>query len=137
MDRPPAGDVALLLHLDDLCPETLDLGEARVTRIAGLIAHARGAAGPVIAADREAMADALARASRHFRCATVSFAEGWADDLPVVTPWAPVGPSADRLPQGTLRLRRDWDHRIWPEATRGYFKVRSAIVPCLDRLGIA
>ncbi len=65
----PAGEVALLLHLDDLHPESLDLGQARVARVAGLLAHADGAVPRVRAADREAMADALARAAARFGCA--------------------------------------------------------------------
>ncbi len=68
-DTPPDGEVALLLHLDDLHPESLALDGARVARVAGLLAHADGAAPRVVAADRAAMADALARAAAHFGCA--------------------------------------------------------------------
>ena len=126
-DPAPASDVALLLHLDDLHPESLDLGGARVTRIGPLLAHSPGASEKVRQADMVAMADALARAGQWFGCEAAAAAPGWNGDLPVVTAWAPVGPSADALPLGCLRVRRPWDDLTWPRATRGYFKVRAAI----------
>ncbi len=126
-DAPPAGEVALLLHLDDLNPESLDLGPARVTRVGGLVVHAEEAVARVREADTAAMADALARAGAHFGCPAAPVSEGWEEGLPVVTAWAPVGPSADALPEGCLRLRRDWDERAWPRANRGYSRLRSAI----------
>lgn len=126
-DVPPDAQVALLLHLDDLHPESLPLGRAEVVRIGGLVAHAGSASDLVRAADEAAMADALARAKAHFGCSARPVGEGWAGDLPVVTAWVPVGPSAEALPTGCLRVRRDWDERAWPLATRGFFRLRSAI----------
>ncbi|WP_342634248.1 FAD-binding domain-containing protein [Lichenihabitans psoromatis] len=123
----PSGEVALLLHLDDLNPESLDLGGARVTRIGGLLAHAPDAARLVRQADEQAMSDGLARAEAHFGCAARPITEGWADGLPIVTPWAPVGPSATALPATSIRLRRPWDDLAWPRSTRGYFQVKTAI----------
>ena len=133
-DAAPEGEVALLLHLDDLHPESLPLGRGRVVRVAGLIAHADGAVDAVRAADADAMADALARASAHFGCPAVDAAEGWAAGLPVVSAWAPVGPSAAALP-ACLRVRRDWDSLAWPRATRGFFQVKAAIPMVLGRIG--
>ena len=132
----PPGDVALLLHLDDLHPESLDLGQARVVRIGSLLAHAPGASEPVRQADAVAMDDALARAGQWFGCAAAAVVPGWAGDLPIVTAWAPVGPSADALPPGCLRVRRDWDDQVWPRATRGYFQVRSEIPTILRELSL-
>ena len=126
-DPAPAGDVALLLHLDDLHPESLKLGQGRVVRVGGLIAHAPDACERVRQADRDAMADALVRSGEHFGCRAAVTAPGWEDGLPVVTAWAPVGPSADALPPGCLRVRRDWDELTWPHATRGYFQVKTAV----------
>ncbi len=126
-DAPPEGEVALLLHLDDLHPESLPLGRARVVRIGGLLAHADGASAQVREADEAAMADALARAGTHFACGAEPIRDGWAGDRPVVTAWAPLGPSADALPGGCLRIRRDWDERAWPFSARGYSRLRSAI----------
>ena len=131
-EAAPAGDVALLLHLDDLHPESLPLGGARVVRVGGLIAHAAGASERVRAADAAAMADALARAEDRFGCAAGPAADDWAAGLPVVTGWAPVGPSAAALPDGCLRVRRAWDAAAWPRSTRGYGRLRSAIPAVLD-----
>lgn len=39
----PQGKVALLLHLDDLHPESLDLQGMTVSRVGGLLAHAKDA----------------------------------------------------------------------------------------------
>ncbi len=124
---PVSGEVALLLHPDDLCPESLDLGGATVVRVGGLLAHAPGAVAAVRQADADAMADALARAGRHFGCDAGPAAPGWTEGRPVVAAWAPVGPSADALPPGCLRVRRPWDELSWPHARRGYFQMRTAI----------
>ena len=135
-DRPPAGDVALLLHLDDLNPESLELGSARVVMVAGITAHAESATDQVRAADQEAMADALARAGAHFGCETGDMETGWEEGLPVVAAWAPVGPSADALPP-CIRVRREWDEIAWPKSTRGYFQIRSAIPQLLEAMPLA
>lgn len=130
-DAPPSGDIALLLHLDDLHPESLPLGQARVRRVGGMLAHAEGAADGVKQFDRDAMADALERASAHFDCSAGLVEQGWAEGLPLVTAWAPVGPSAAALPPA-LRMRRRWDELVWPRATRGYFQVKAAIPAILQ-----
>ncbi|QRE72754.1 FAD-binding domain-containing protein [Methylobacterium aquaticum] len=126
-DAPPDGPVALLLHLDDLHPESLSLGGARVVRVGGLTASVEGVADRVRAADEAAIGDALARAGAHFGCPVEPVREGWAGDLPVVTPFAPIGPSAEALPAGCRRIRRDWDERCWPLSNRGYSRLRGAI----------
>ncbi len=126
-DPIPDGEVALLLHLDDLHPESLPFGQARVVRVGGLVAHAPDAVALVRRADEEAMADALARAEAHFGCNAGPATDGWAGDLPIVTPWVPVGPSASSLPSDCAQARRRWDDLTWPKATRGYFQVKAAI----------
>ncbi len=134
-DAAPSGPVALLLHLDDLHPESLPLGDARVARVGGLAVHMPGASDPVRQADHAAMTDALARAQLHFGCDAGPVVPGWDGGLPIVTAWAPVGPSAEALPPGCLRLRRRWDELAWPCSTRGYFQVRSAIPKILREAG--
>ncbi|MET0258735.1 MAG: FAD-binding domain-containing protein [Methylobacterium sp.] len=126
-DAAPAGDVALLLHLDDLHPESLPLAGARIVRVGGLLAHATEASERVRAADAAAMADALDRAGTHFRCAAGPAVADWAGGRPTVTAWAPVGPSADALPADCIRVRRAWDEAAWPLATRGFTRIRKAI----------
>ncbi len=125
-DTPPDGDAALLLHLEDLHPESLPLGRARIVRVGWVVAHNDGAVDAVRALDDAAMADALDRAAAHFGCSAGPAVEGWNDGLPVVAAWAPVGPSAAALPRA-LRVRRAWDDAVWPRSTKGYFQVKTAI----------
>ena len=132
----PSGEVALLLHLDDLHPESLPLNGGAVARIGGLIAHPAGAVDRVRQFDDAAMTDALARAAAHFGCPASLVEEGWANGLPIVTAWAPVGPSAEALPPCT-QIRRTWDSVAWPKATRGYFQVKAAIPAVLAAAGSA
>lgn len=134
-DPPPTGEVALLLHLDDLHPESLPLGTAQVSRLAGLVAHAPGASDRVREADEAAMSDGLTRAAAHFGCEARVLGPDWSGGLPIVTAWAPVGPSADALPEACHRVRRAWDEAAWPLATRGFFKLRSAIPRLLPEGG--
>ncbi len=133
----PPGAVALMLHLDDLHPESLALDSAKVARVGGLLAHYPGASDRVRRADREAMADALARAAQHFGCDAAPVAPAWNDGLPVVTAWAPVGPSAEALPPGCLRVRRRWDDLTWPCTKRGYYQVRTAIPGIMRELSMS
>jgi deoxyribodipyrimidine photo-lyase len=114
-DAPPVGDAALLLHMDDLHPESLDLGGARIVRVCPLVAHAEGAAEAVKAFDRAAMADALGRAAAHFGCAVGAPEPG----LVLVTAWAPVGPTATSL-KPAIRVRRAWDEAVWPGCSGSY-----------------
>ena len=145
---PPTGPVALLLHEDDLHAESLDLGGAEVMALAGTAFPERrsplGCAGPVAEWVQAAVADGRQRASRHFgiEAAALAPAEvvawaGHAGCAAVVTPWAPVGWTADGLAaieaglreRGILlhRLRRPWDKACWPLATKGFFPFREAI----------
>ena len=135
-DAAPSGEVALLLHLDDLNPESLPLGKAEVMRVGGLLAHAPGASDRVRQADAVAMEDALERAGRWFGCEVGPAAPGWQGDLPIVAGWAPVGPSASGLPPDCLRVRRPWDELTWPRATRGYFQTKTAIPAILRELSL-
>jgi deoxyribodipyrimidine photo-lyase len=141
---PPAGRVALLLHEDDLHPESLDLGEAAVAAIAGFGVPERRSPLPVAPAVtgfvRGALADGLARAGRHFGVPAAGLAPeaDWAlatGCRAVVAPWAPVGWTAEALPEvaqalrtrgiALHRLRRPWDEAAWPLATRGFFPFRA------------
>ena len=154
-DAPPAGPVGLLLHADDLHPESLRLGAARVAAVGGLALQGRGASGPVapmVAAFTDAaMADALARAGAHFSAPTERLAPDavvdWAARAgltDIVTPYPPVGWVADAMApldaalaaRGVRlhRVMRDWDAACWPHATKGFFAFREAIPGLLARL---
>jgi len=100
----------------------------------------------VAAFTHAALADALVRAARQFGAPAVALdpaaLPGWAaaHGRPVVTPWAPVGWTAETLAEveaaglALHRLRRDWDSACWPLATRGFFPFRRNIPALLDRL---
>ena len=118
--QPPAGKATLLLHLDDLFPETLALGEAEVVRVCAVPAGIAGRSARMERADGVALADAVARACEHFGCGSGE-AEGH-----LVSAWAPVGPSADAVPPCS-QVRRGWDEAVWPRSTKGFFKVKEAI----------
>jgi deoxyribodipyrimidine photo-lyase len=146
-DRLPEGPFALLLHEDDLHPESLLPDGARVAAIAGVaVPGARsplGCSDLVEASVGAALADGLARASARWGVPVARLAvdavPGWAaaHGLPVVTPWAPVGWMATAL-AGTgvpmRRLRREWDEACWPLATKGFFPFRENIPTLLGRL---
>jgi deoxyribodipyrimidine photo-lyase len=120
----------LLLHEDDLHPESLPLAGLHVRRVIGLCCpQARsplGAAPLVQSFVDGALEDGLTRAAGHFGVPAGRVA---LDDLPailardiVVMPEAPVGWVADALrPYGLLPLRRAWDAASWPLAGRGFF----------------
>jgi len=64
----------------------------------------------------------------------------------IVTPYAPVGAVADRLalltPELTregislVTVRREWDERFWPHATKGFFPFKAHIPAVLRQVGL-
>jgi deoxyribodipyrimidine photo-lyase len=150
LSRPgelPAGPVLLLLHEDDLHAESLLPPGTEVVGIAGLaVPEQRGPTGcsPEVSAHvRRAVEDGLARAAARFGAPAEMLAPDdvarWAagHGHPVVTPWAPVGWTAealDGLGLPLIRLRRDWDSACWPLATKGFFPFRESIPALIDRL---
>lgn len=138
---PTTGRVALLLTTEDLSPETLPVG-AEVVALAALALPQTDRPAGLFAAG--ALTDGLARAERHFGLAGKALAPeaiaAWAQQAgvrEVVTADAPLGPTAQALDQAGLalaavsvrlvRVRRDWDSRCWPLATKGFFAFRQHI----------
>ncbi|AWM78019.1 FAD-binding domain-containing protein [Phenylobacterium parvum] len=149
---PPPGPFLLLATPEDLTPELggiepsaaaaamvtadprLSFGEAARRFTAGA---ARDAAdrlagrmeGPVTILAR-LDADALVAAAQAAQVKTL------------VTPFAPVGPTADALAQAArtleaeglrlIQIRRDWDSRFWPHATAGFVAFRKQIPALLE-----
>ncbi|GAA0579342.1 hypothetical protein GCM10009416_17180 [Craurococcus roseus] len=147
----PEGRVALLLHEDDLALDGFDLGGMEVSAVAGFSARADtalgGCAGPVAAFARDGLEDALRRAEGRFGVPAsrldADALAGWTD-LPVVTPYAPVGPAAAALAGAEAaglpplhRLLRPWHAAAWPHAGRGFFQVRARLPGLLAEAGIA
>ena len=126
----PTGPVVLLLHEDDLHPESLPLTGLHVQRVIGVAcpkARSPLGAAPLVQSFVDgALEDGLTRAAQHFgvRAERVAL-----DDLPdliardaVVMAEAPVGWLAGSLrPCGASSLRRSWDEACWPLAGRGFF----------------
>jgi deoxyribodipyrimidine photo-lyase len=146
----PEGRVALLLHEDDLALDGLDLRGVEVAALAGFSARADTAVGgcaePVAGFARAGLEDALRRAERRFGV-PASWLEagaltGWTD-LPVVAPYAPVGPAAAALSDAEAaglrlhRLLRPWHAAAWPRAGRGFFQVRARLPDLLAEAGVA
>ena len=141
----PRGPVTLLLHEDDLHPESLDLAGQAVRRVVGLCcpaARSPHGASPLVQRFTEgALEDGLTRAARHFgvpasRVALQDLPELLARDV-VVMPEAPVGWLADTLsPYPFHPLRRAWDAACWPLGARGFFAFRPHIPRlCAELIG--
>ncbi|PCN48681.1 DNA photolyase [Curtobacterium sp. 'Ferrero'] len=147
--------VGLLLHEEDLEPTSLlaalasDVPELRGTAVvADAGARSPGAVSPLVEAfTTGAIADAAARTSdADGRPATtldsadastvVDWARSEALDT-VLVPYAPVGPVQERLDalrpalatEGVelVTVRRPWDSRAWPFASRGFFPFKERI----------
>jgi deoxyribodipyrimidine photo-lyase len=140
---PWRGEPALLLVTpEDLHPESLVQGPVRGAVVAGGTAQwpwGDKAASFVAGAVQDAAARIAPAAPVTITPAlepglVIAEAER-ARVLVVVTPYAPVGPVADGLGAlavaleaagvSLIRLRRDWDERLWPHATKGYFAFQS------------
>lgn len=151
----PAGRVGLLLHEDDLGVHNLALGGLQPVAVAGVAApHRRSPQGASRAASawaHQALADALAAAERRFNLPACTLREpeiaAWVDEqglTAVITPWAPVGWTADYLACveanlaaagiPLIRHRRAWDEAYWPLARRGFFAFKAHIPDLIVRL---
>jgi deoxyribodipyrimidine photo-lyase len=137
----------LFLHTEDLCAETITW-PSPIRAVAGPTAIDGDPADGKRAYANASLADGIARAAGHFGmppdrlpvedlpAAIVDWARG--NGLgQLLTPFAPVGPVADRIAlmqqactAAGIRLvpiRRPWDNRAWPHATRGFFQFKSHI----------
>ncbi len=137
----------LFLHTEDLCAESITW-PAPIRAVAGPTAIDGDPSDGKRAYANASLADGLARAAGHFGTAADRLP---VDNLPVaivdwarangftqlLTPHAPVGPVADRIAlmqqacaAAGIRLvpvRRSWDSRAWPHATRGFFQFKTHI----------
>jgi hypothetical protein len=145
-------DIGLWLHPEDLTLEASELAalqpRALYARWPHDVATRAGWAAPVVAFSRAALLDGAARAATHFQIsAETGDAPQLAADLaawaereglrqlvafrPFVGPWLEAVPALQEqlAARGvTLRLvRREWDRRWFPHATRGYFPFWEAV----------
>ncbi len=132
----PTGPVALLVTEEDLSPElTAD-------RIAVLDQPVeRGAAPLVTRFIAGALDDAATRlgatTGRPVERVAIADIAAWANGLPIVSAYAPVGPAQSAVfgPQIHWQ-RRAWDSAAWPHAKRGFFQFREQIASLLRDAGI-
>lgn len=128
----PATACALLLHEEDLAPESLVPRDLCIARIAILPSQAE-AVDAVRLARSAATADTAARAEAAFNLPVTILAGpeeimGWAEGAPIATPHAPVGPTQEALAWLSLhRIQRSWDQSNWPHCGRGFFQLRARI----------
>jgi deoxyribodipyrimidine photo-lyase len=64
----------------------------------------------------------------------------------IITPYAPVGPVADHLAElaprldregiSLVQIRRKWDEKFWPHATKGFFPFKEKIPKILGEMGL-
>lgn len=157
---PASSRFGLLVTEEDCSLETL-VPACSPVAIMGAVATASRSPLPIGAPAREfamqAVADGTERAAIHYGIPAQSVqANEWGDAIvawsrtrnlaAVVTAYAPVGPVAERLAQvrralagygvELLQLRRPYDSRAWPHATRGYFRLKSRIPELLRDLGL-
>jgi deoxyribodipyrimidine photo-lyase len=147
--------IGLLLHEEDLEPASLlvSLGSTAPTLRAAAVFADTGARSPapvsplVEAFTTGAVADAAARTADAAGCPATTLSgvdasavTDWARSETidtVVVPYAPVGPVQERLDAlrpalasegvGLVTVRRPWDGRAWPFASRGFFPFKEKI----------
>ena len=152
---PPADPGArsgLWLHTEDLSPESI-VYPAAVQAIAAVDGIGGDPAGIKRRFADTALEDAIGRAWAHFdagvdrlpEAALESALPEWAVRhrlVQLLTPYAPVGPVADRVAsvrialaaQGVslVEIRRPWDSRAWPHAGRGFFQFKAHIADLVN-----
>lgn len=146
------GPALLLLTPEDLQPESLFAPDGAIV---GIIAspfanQSFGAKSAEFA--KHAVADAATRASTFFGCKVETYdnvdanlLSAAADSLgatEILTAYAPVGPVASALSLlaadgiTVTQIRRSWDTRFWPHATKGYFPFKEQIPRLLIEEGL-
>ncbi len=161
-DPWPDGNMALLLHEDDLHVASLRPPGGAITALAGVdLSDHRSPAGAGAVAGRftrGALADALREGEGLYGVDAIQFAadrplaaqaRDWArraDCKTVITGQPMTGwvkPHVDRLRAALaedgvslLYLQRDWDRLFWPHAKRGFFGLKKAIPSVFSDLGL-
>lgn len=155
---PRSGPFGLIVTEEDCSPENLDWpvppqAAIGLTAIADRSPLPVGA--PASAFASAAVHDALQRSAAAFGIETETGSSedwgatlvDWADRIQVrtlVTPYAPVGPVADRLAAAEpvlaeagialVRVLRPYDEAAWPHATKGFFALKARIPELLKTL---
>ena len=157
---PPKQRFGLLITEEDGAPESLLVNHTPVCVLGALATQMRSplpighAAGNFA---EGAVKDAVERATQSFGVSgELTTTDDWANTLmewaathrlkTIATAYAPVGPVAELVAGATrqlekngirlIQLRRPYDSITWPQAQRGFFKLKEHIPAILDRLGI-
>lgn len=145
LERPKLDKkVALVLTEEDLHPESWAL-DTEVVAIAVLPSAERADdESPAAEFSRGALEDAADRAQAYFGVAAETIAaddlSGWIQSRDVrqlVTGYSPAGLVSEQLNNvekglkrnslELVRLTRDWDRKLWPLATAGFFKLKTKL----------
>jgi len=157
----PSLSTGLLVTDEDCHPESLDIPRNIIRSVTGLVCtrdRSPLAAGELpMAFANSAVTDAVDRAGAWFDCPSIALPEGDAASAlmdwvrghglrQVVTAYAPVGPTQQRLRQLEIRLaaagismvfvQRPWDRVFWPHAVRGFFPFKDRIQGLLGELSL-
>ncbi len=157
----PNLSTGLLVTDEDCHPESLDIPRNRIRSVSGLVctrdrSPLEPGALPTAFADG-AVRDAVDRAGAWFDCPSMASRDGDAGSAlvdwvrghglrQVVTAYAPVGPTQQRLRKLETRLaaagvsvifvQRPWDRVFWPHAVKGFFLFKDRIQGLLGELSL-
>ncbi len=145
-----------LLHEEDLSPGILTDVVGDICTHAALLATIGRSPHPVsaqvLAFTSGALVDARTRWGARFgvegpMTEDIAALVDWAREArleQVITPYAPVGPTASRLRAlretldnhgiALLQVRREWDSAAWPHATHGFFRFKAHIPSLIEHL---
>ena len=151
----------LLITEDDCFPESI-LGTHAPAVVIGVTATQMRSPLPAGLPAQQfvtgAVGDAVQRSSQEFSIhGEIVTSRDWADTLlewakqhdliTIATAYAPVGPVAELLADAIdklahhdirlLQLGRSYDSLVWPNARRGFFKLKDKIPAMLESIGIA
>jgi deoxyribodipyrimidine photo-lyase len=150
--RRTDGPALLLITPEDTYPESLFAPDGTICGIVAspFAAQRFGTASAQFSAG--AVADSAKRAGAFFGCsvttvenvdaASLQSAARDAGATEILTAYAPVGPVATTLNQldtddvPVTQIRRSWDNRFWPHATKGYFPFKEQIPRLLVEEGL-
>jgi deoxyribodipyrimidine photo-lyase len=146
----------LLVTPEDLHPESL-LGASAKINGAGMLFDPETLGGDNARAFvAGAVHDAAERVGKNFKCpahvlnnldgASLIAQARETGAKQIITAYAPVGPVADALARiapslasagiPLVHIRRAWDERFWPHATKGFFPFKERIPKILQDMGI-
>ena len=153
----PQKPAYLLVTPEDLNPESVFGVPAKING-AGVLFDPETLWGDnAISFVEAATSDTTERVGNAFKCPTTMLASLDATKLiakareagaeQIVTPYAPVGPVADGLgsiapllaSEGVplIQVRRAWDEKFWPHATKGFFPFKERIPKILKEMGLS